>query len=114
MAPYSNIWPVIGAFDIPLICNAEAFDALPADLQVALVEASREMGRQVFFGWEADRKAIELTLSHFGYEFVIPSDAEVDKATAATTSVVDWWVGIAGPYAQEVLDISRKYGSGAR
>jgi len=57
---------------------------------------------------------VKSILRTLGSEFTIPAPEEVEKAKQLTLPVVDEWVKLAGPYAQEVLDISKKYASGAR
>lgn len=114
LTEYMSVWPVTGIFDIALLVNAEAFDALPNDLRQALVDTAREVSQQEFYAAQSSVGGLETLIKALGRDFTYPAPEEIEKAKQLTNPVIDNWVKNAGPYAQEVLNISKEYASGAR
>ena len=104
-----SVWGVMPVIANSLVCNAEAFDALPADLQKVLVDTAKDMSRQLYYAYEPQFGAYRAWIANSGIDYVRPAEGEVLRARALTKPVVDGWLEIAGPYGQEVLDISAKY-----
>jgi TRAP-type C4-dicarboxylate transport system substrate-binding protein len=108
------IWPfIVPGFSFPFVANAKAFDALPADLQKALVDATVEVGREQYLAMQSQLnyviRAIEMSKS----ELVRPSAAEVAKGQGLVKGVRDEWLKIAGPNGPALLaivdDVVAKY-----
>lgn len=114
LTEFMNVWLLTGIFDVPLIANAEAFDALPPDLREALVASAEEMERQQIFASVAGLTTMLGMLRGFGGELTIVPEAEIERAKEATNPIIADWIELTGPLGEELINISREYASGAR
>lgn len=104
-----SVWSVMPVISGAWCANAEAFDALPADLKWALRETAIEVSRQQYYAATPEFAAYAAWVGSTDIPIVYPDQSEVLKARAMTAETVDDWLQTAGPYGQEVLDISSKY-----
>jgi TRAP-type C4-dicarboxylate transport system substrate-binding protein len=104
-----SVWQIMPARSSGLLANAGAFDALPADLKKALLDTSAEISREQFYAAHPEMEAFMKWITSTKIQVVYPSNAEVKQAQQLTSTVVNNWLKTAGPYGQQVLDISAKY-----
>jgi len=112
ICPYVNVWNGVGGlWGQALVCNAKKFNALPAELQQILMDASREAAFRVAYGCIADKLMLDKVLARGKGDFLTASPAAIQSARDATSGVIDEWLGVAGPDAPEVLSILKEYGT---
>ena len=104
-----SVWSVMPVITGAWSANAEAFDALPADLQWALRETAKEVSGQQYYAAGPEFVAYLTWVSSTAIQLHYPDQAEIKKARDLTAETVNDWLTTAGPYGQEVLDISAKY-----
>lgn len=114
ISEYVNQWPNFGTIFARIIAvNAKAYDALPPDLQWALMEA----GRQATLGGamvieEVVRDYTAFIESNGKTEIIYPSDAEVNRAAALMDEPIRQWIEKMGPLAPQVIKIAAEYATG--
>ncbi len=104
-----SVWSVMPVISGAWCASAEAYDALPPDLQWALRETAREVSRQQYYAAVPEFAAYSAWAGSSDIPMVSPNQAEVLKARELTAATVDDWLQTAGPYGQDVIDISAKY-----
>lgn len=104
-----SVWSVMPVISGAWTANAEAFDALPADLQWALLETAKEVSRQQYYAAGPEFVAYQTWVTSTAIQLHYPEQAEIDMARDLVADTVDEWLSTAGPYGQDVLDISAKY-----
>ncbi|MCK9355662.1 MAG: TRAP transporter substrate-binding protein DctP [Dehalococcoidia bacterium] len=104
-----SVWSVMPVISGAWCANLEAYNKLPADLKWALDETAKEVSRQQYYAAVPEFAAYLAWVSSTNISIVYPDMAEVVKARTATTETVNDWLKTAGPYGQQVLDISARY-----
>ncbi len=114
VSKYVSQWPNFGTiFSGMLVMNADAWDALPADLQTALRDAGRSNTRNVAMVIEQVVRDYPAFITGAGKtEIVYPDAAEVAKAAALMGDPIKQWIEKMGPLAPQVLAIAAEYATG--
>jgi TRAP-type C4-dicarboxylate transport system substrate-binding protein len=114
VSTYMSYWGIQPVYGGALIVNQQSWDALPADLQQILREVAREYQDQHFLASYMHHTTSMIDVLHTGLIVITPHEAEIERAVALTTPVIDKWLEIAGPHGPEVLAIISEYATGAR
>lgn len=109
MSSHISVWNVMPVISGAWCANAEAYDALPADLREILEETAVEVSRQQYYAAEPEFRAFRTWTESTGIELVYPNEEEVLKAREMTSETVQDWLDNAGPHGPDVLDISEDY-----
>jgi TRAP-type C4-dicarboxylate transport system substrate-binding protein len=104
-----SVWSVMPVISGAWTANAEAYDKLPADLRWALDETAKEVSAQQYYAAGPEFVAFLTWVSSTTLQLHYPPQAEVNKARDLTADTVNDWLKTAGPYGQQVLDISARY-----
>jgi len=104
-----SVWSVMPVISGAWCANLEAYNKLPADLKWALDETAKEISRQQYYAAVPEFAAYQAWVGSTNISIVYPETAEVVKARNAVVETVNDWLKTAGPYGQQVLDISAKY-----
>ena len=101
-----NVQPNLGA---GIYANPQAFNDLPDDLKLILLDAGQMASELVFYAVVPEELAFRVWVATTPLQIVHPDQAEVDKAREMTKPAIDTWLEMAGPDGQTLLDISAKY-----
>jgi len=107
---YINYWYLAGAGSEWLVVNQKAWDALPKDLQQAVLDAMKEI-RYEDKEWE-DAKAWEekarKRLPELGMTIVDPGKEEIEKARSLARAGWDIWLSRTGADGKRGFELARK------
>jgi TRAP-type C4-dicarboxylate transport system substrate-binding protein len=92
-----------------IYANTDAFNALPDDLKLVLIDASKWASELVYYAAVPEEEASMVWVSTTQLQIVYPDKAEVDKAREMVKPAIDDWLKIAGPDGQKILDVTAKY-----
>ncbi len=109
---YVNFWPIQSVFPSCLAVNKKKWDALPEDLKKIVLNVSKQMEGQTFFGASVEYAHTRIAVESI-MKVVVPDKSEIDKARTMVKPVINEWLKIAGPYGPEILEVVKKYASGA-
>jgi TRAP-type C4-dicarboxylate transport system substrate-binding protein len=105
-----NYWYLAGASGEWLVANQRAWDALPRDLQQAVLDALADV-RFEDKEWE-DAKAFEertlRRLPELGMTVVHPAPAEIEQARRLARSTWDLWLSRTGPDGRRGMELALK------
>lgn len=104
-----SVWSVMPVISGAWTANADAYDELPPDLQWALRETAEEVSRQQYYAAGPEFIAYQTWVTSTAINLNYPEQAEIDKARDLVADTVDEWLSTAGPYGQDVLDVSARY-----
>lgn len=100
---YISNWPV-GSTYMALVVNLDDWNAVPADLQLQIVNAAEQLEKNQWNGRQAFVDSlVNEARTKYGAQVVNPSQAEVDKLLAQVGPVLAEWQQQAGPDAALVL-----------
>ena len=107
---YINYWYLAGAGSEWLVVNQKAWDALPKDLQQAVLDAMKDI-RYEDKEWE-DAKAWEekarKRLPELGMTIVDPGKEEIEKARSLARAGWDIWLSRTGADGKRGFELARK------
>ncbi len=107
---YINYWYLAGAGSEWLVVNQKAWDALPKDLQQAVLDAMKDI-RYEDKEWE-DAKAWEekarKRLPELGMTIVDPRKEEIEKARSLARAGWDIWLSRTGADGKRGFELARK------
>jgi TRAP-type C4-dicarboxylate transport system substrate-binding protein len=109
MVKWINVWQIAPTQSLVFVANAKAFDALPADLKQALLDTAAVVEKMAYYAAETEIAAFNVWVGSAPIKYVYPEAGEVEKALAASKSVIDDWLKVAGPNGQKILDLTAKY-----
>jgi len=101
-----NIQPNLGA---GVYANPQAFNALPDDLKLILMEAGYWVSEVAYFAAVPEELAFETWVATTPLQILYPDRTEVDKARDMAKPAIDDWLKLVGPDGQRLLDFSAKY-----
>jgi TRAP-type C4-dicarboxylate transport system substrate-binding protein len=101
-----NIQPNLGS---GIYANPQAFNELPDDLKLILLDAGQLASEMVFYAVVPEELAFTVWVATTPLQIVYPDRTEVDKARDMAQPAVEDWLKLAGPDGQRLLDISAKY-----
>jgi TRAP-type transport system periplasmic protein len=110
VAKFINYWYIAGASQEWLVANQKAWDALPKDLQQAVLDAVKESNLEDKEWTDAigfDSR-IRKRLPELGMTIVDPSKEEIEKARAMAKGAWDTWLGRTGADGKRGLDLALK------
>jgi TRAP-type transport system periplasmic protein len=110
VAKFINYWYIAGASQEWLVANQKAWDALPKDLQQAVLDAVKESNLEDkewvdAMGFDS---RIRKRLPDLGMTIVDPPKEEIDKARALAKSAWDTWLGRTGADGKRGLGLAQK------
>jgi TRAP-type C4-dicarboxylate transport system substrate-binding protein len=110
VAKFLDYWYLAGAAQEWLVANQKSWDALPKDLQQAVLDSIKETNLEEK-EW-ADAEAAEVRtrkrLPELGMTIVDPSKDEIEKARKIAKSSWDTWLQRTGPDGKRGLDLALK------
>ena len=110
VAKFINYWYIAGASQEWLVANQKAWDALPKDLQQAVLEAVKESNLEDKEWTDAvgfDSR-IRKRLPDLGMTIVDPPKEEIEKARALAKGAWDTWLGRTGADGKRAMELARK------
>lgn len=110
VAKFINYWYIAGASQEWLVANQKAWDALPKDLQQAVVDAVKESNLEDKEWTDAigfDSR-IRRRLPDLGMTIVDPPKEEIEKARALAKGAWDTWLGRTGGDGKRGLELALK------
>lgn len=112
ICPYVSIWPVTPVFGAMLVVNADVFDALPADLQQALIKAGEHITHEGVYAHESIYFTYLRWIASAPTEMIIPEKAELERGLGLLEGVVEKWLELSGPLGKDCLRIASEYATG--
>ena len=110
VAKFVDYWYIAGAAQEWLVANQKAWDALPKDLQQAMLDAVKETNLEEK-EW-ADAAAFDertrKRLPELGMTIVDPSKEEMDKARKVARAAWDTWLSRTGADGKRGLELAMK------
>lgn len=110
VAKFINYWYIAGASQEWLVANQKAWDALPKDLQQAMLDAVKESNLEDKEWTDAigfDSR-IRKRLPDLGMTIVDPPKEEIEKARALAKGAWETWLGRTGADGKRGLDLALK------
>jgi TRAP-type C4-dicarboxylate transport system substrate-binding protein len=110
VAKFINYWYIAGASQEWLVANQKAWDALPKDLQQAVLEAVKESNLEDKEWTDAvgfDSR-IRKRLPDLGMTIVDPPKEEIEKARALAKGAWETWLGRTGADGKRAMELARK------
>jgi TRAP-type C4-dicarboxylate transport system substrate-binding protein len=110
VAKFINYWYIAGASQEWLVANQKAWDALPKDLQQAVLDAVKESNLEDKEWTDAigfDSR-IRKRLPELGMTIVDPPKEEIEKARALAKGAWETWLGRTGADGKRGLDLALK------
>jgi TRAP-type C4-dicarboxylate transport system substrate-binding protein len=110
VAKFINYWYIAGASQEWLVANQKAWDALPKDLQQAVLDAVKEANLEDKEWTDAigfDSR-IRKRLPELGMTIVDPPKEEIEKARALAKGAWDTWLGRTGADGKRGLELALK------
>ena len=110
VAKFLDYWYLAGAAQEWLVANQKAWDALPKDLQQAVLDAIKESNLEEK-EWQDAAAAEERTrkrLPELGMTIVDPSKDEMAKARQIAKAAWDTWLTRTGPDGKRGLELALK------
>ena len=104
-----SVWNVQPNLGSGIYANPQAFNDLPDDLKLILLDAGQMASELVFYAVVPEELAFTVWVATTPLQIVYPDKAEVDKAREMTKPAIATWLEMAGPDGQALLDISAKY-----
>jgi TRAP-type C4-dicarboxylate transport system substrate-binding protein len=110
VAKFINYWYIAGASQEWLVANQKAWDALPKDLQQAVLDAVTESNLEDkewvdAIGFDS---RIRKRLPELGMTIVDPPKEEIEKARALAKGAWQTWLGRTGADGKRGLDLALK------
>lgn len=110
VAKFINYWYIAGASQEWLVANQKAWDALPKDLQQAVLDAVKESNLEDkewvdAIGFDS---RIRKRLPELGMTIVDPPKEEIEKARALAKGAWETWLGRTGTDGKRGLDLALK------
>lgn len=110
VSKFINYWNIAGAGSEWFVVNQKAFDALPKDLQQALMDALKEVRLEDkewedATAWDARAKQ---RCAELGMTVVEPSKDEIEKARKAARAGWDVWLTRTGADGKRGMDLALK------
>jgi TRAP-type C4-dicarboxylate transport system substrate-binding protein len=110
VAKFINYWYIAGASQEWLVANQKAWDALPKDLQQAVLDAVKESNLEDkewvdAIGFDS---RIRKRLPELGMTIVDPPKEEIEKARALAKGAWETWLGRTGADGKRGLDLALK------
>ena len=110
VAKYLDYWYLAGAAQEWLVANQKAWDALPKDLQQAVLDALKDSNLEEK-EWQDAAAAEERTrkrVPELGMTIVDPPKEEIEKARKIARGAWDTWLQRTGPDGKRGLDLALK------
>lgn len=111
-AAYLNYWLIQSEYPGALIVNLKKWNALPDDLKPIVLKTAMDFQSQQLLSVYVHNLTARADVAGTKMKLITPDKAEVNKAGAATKPVVDEWLKVSGPKAQDILAIIKQYGTG--
>src|SRR5205823_1386106 len=110
VAKYLDYWYLAGAAQEWLVANQKAWDALPKDLQQAVLDSMKDVNLEEK-EWQdataADEK-VRKRLPELGMTVIEPSKEEMDKARKIAKGAWDIWLQRTGADGKRALELALK------
>jgi TRAP-type transport system periplasmic protein len=110
VAKFLDYWYLTGASQEWIVANQKAWDALPKDLQQAVLDGVKEsnLEEKEWADAIAFDERVRKRLPELGMTVVDPPKEELDKARKAARSVWDTWLTRTGADGKRALDLALK------
>jgi TRAP-type C4-dicarboxylate transport system substrate-binding protein len=110
VAKFLDYWYLTGASQEWIVANQKAWDALPKDLQQAVLDGVKEsnLEEKEWADAIAFDERVKKRLPELGMTVVDPPREELDKARKAARSVWDTWLTRTGADGKRALELALK------
>jgi hypothetical protein len=102
-------WPIQVVQPQIIAVNQKAFDALPRDVQDAVIQVGRRTTSMLIYGGDVDWIGGKGVLNGMGVEYLKPSDAELDKAVLKLGTLHGEWFAETGDEGRRQFDIVKAW-----
>lgn len=112
LADYVNEWVFNPVFPAMTIVNADKFYALDPFLQAGLLKAGAQVTQEAAMVVEQMEYTYTLWIQASRTELITPEKGEIERGMGLMGPVIEEWIGYAGPYGKDVLNIAIDYATG--
>ena len=110
---YISLWGLLPCSPVVVAANPTKFNALPDDLKQVLLDVSRDSCREAVYATHIQYEWAYPSMAGNVMEIIRPEKAQIDNAISITQPLMDEWLGMSGTDGAEILNIAKKYASGA-